>query len=95
MRLTCPTCGTRDHQEFTYKGDANAVRPSIKNTSIDDHNAYVFDRANPAGEHREIWNHTGGCRTHIIVIRNTTTHEIISCEPVGPFKKTLALRTVS
>ncbi|MEE9313473.1 MAG: sarcosine oxidase subunit delta [Rhizobiaceae bacterium] len=90
MRFTCPHCGPRDHQEFTYRGDASAIRPDIKNTSIGDHNAYVFDRANPDGEHREIWNHTLGCRTHVIVTRNTVTHEVTVCEPIGPFKEVLS-----
>jgi len=55
----------------------------------------VFDRANPDGEHREIWNHTGGCRTHLIVTRKTKTHEILACEPVGPFKTALAGKSAS
>lgn len=85
MRIECPYCGLRDHQEFTYRGDASAVRPDINNTSMSDHKAYVFDRRNPDGDHREIWNHTGGCRTHLIVTRSTITHEISACEPAGPF----------
>ena len=85
MRLTCPYCGERDHQEFTYRGDATAKRPSLKDESLDTHNSFVYDRANPDGVHRELWNHTSGCRTHVIVERNTLTHEILSCKPVGPF----------
>ena len=89
MRFTCPYCGERDHQEFTYRGDATALRPDLGNDSIDDHNSYVFDRANPDGPHIELWNHTSGCRTHLIVERNTVTHEVISCRPVGPFAEML------
>jgi heterotetrameric sarcosine oxidase delta subunit len=89
MRLNCPYCGLRDHQEFTYRGDATAVRPALDNQSIDEHNSYVFDRANPDGIHRELWNHTSGCRTHLIVERHTLTHEIVSCVPVGPFSEQL------
>lgn len=89
MRLTCPYCGERDHQEFTYRGDASAARPSIENTSIEEHASYVYDRTNPAGVHRELWNHTGGCRTHVVVERNTLTHEVISCKPIGPFSGVL------
>ena len=89
MRLTCPYCGERDHLEFTYRGDASAQRPSIDNQSIDEHNTYIFDRKNPDGEHRELWNHTSGCRTHLVVTRNTVTHEVVSCEPIGPFGKVL------
>ena len=89
MRLTCPFCGERDHQEFTYRGDASTTRPSMENDSIEDHNAYIFDRTNPDGEHRELWNHTSGCRMHMVVTRNTTTHKISNCEPVGPWTKEL------
>ncbi|RUZ93921.1 sarcosine oxidase subunit delta, partial [Mesorhizobium sp. M7A.F.Ca.US.006.01.2.1] len=41
-------------------------------------NAYVYDRLNPAGDHNEIWQHSGGCRAHLRVVRNTLTHEISS-----------------
>ncbi len=90
MKITCPYCGERDHREFTYRGDATAIRPSIDNTSLDDHQAFVYDRKNTAGTHRELWNHTSGCRTHVVVVRDTVSHEIFSCEPVGPFAKQLA-----
>ena len=89
MQLNCPYCGLRDHQEFTYRGDASAVRPALKNTSVDDHNSYIFDRSNPDGVHRELWNHTSGCRPHVVVERNTVTHEVLSCKPVGPFARKL------
>ncbi|MEM8750700.1 MAG: sarcosine oxidase subunit delta [Pseudomonadota bacterium] len=89
MRLTCPYCGERDHQEFTYRGDASATRPAIESTAMDDHLAYVYDRKNPDGVHRELWNHTSGCRMHLVVTRNTVTHEVTGCEPVGPWAKKL------
>lgn len=89
MRLTCPWCGTRDAGEFTYRGDATVKRPPIDSDSIEDHQHYVFDRRNPAGEHREIWHHAGGCRGHVVVTRNTITHEVVDCAPVGPWAKKL------
>lgn len=89
MILTCPYCGPRDHVEFTYRGDASAIRPSIESTSMESHQSYVFDRTNPDGSHQEVWNHTSGCRTHVVVTRDTRTHEVYSCEPVGPFKEML------
>ncbi|TIN59292.1 MAG: sarcosine oxidase subunit delta, partial [Mesorhizobium sp.] len=30
------------------------------------------------GDHNEIWQHSGGCRAHLRVVRNTLTHEISS-----------------
>ena len=89
MRLICPWCGERDAGEFTYKGDATAKRPPIDNTSIKDHANYVYDRKNIAGDHREMWQHTGGCRAHVEVLRNTLTHDVKSHKPMGPFKEAL------
>lgn len=89
MRIVCPWCGARDHREFTYKGDASAHRPPITATDMEAHKAYVFDRENPPGEHRELWLHSGGCRRHVIITRNVTTHEIVKTEAVGPWKKKL------
>jgi methylglutamate dehydrogenase subunit B len=76
MIITCPYCGPRDLSEFAYQGDGNRTRPD--QTSIDQNawNAYVYDRINPAGEHNEIWQHAGGCRSHLAVKRNTLTHVI-------------------
>ena len=89
MRLQCPWCGERDAGEFTYKGDASAKRPPIESDDLAAHQAYVFDRENPAGPHREVWLHSGGCRNHVIVTRDTVTHEVLTCEPVGPFASLL------
>ncbi|QKV17336.1 sarcosine oxidase subunit delta [Oricola thermophila] len=76
MIITCPHCGPRDLAEFSYFGDATATRPDPSSTDQDAWNAYVYDRENPAGEHREYWQHSGGCRGFVIVTRNTLTHEI-------------------
>lgn len=86
MRIACPFCGDRDVAEFTYLGDADhsAQRPEPAQENSDAWNQWVYDRKNPAGEHRELWQHTGGCRSFMIVTRNTITHEIIKVERVGP-----------
>ena len=77
MLITCPYCGPRDVAEFSYQGDANRVRPDPASTDQAAWNAYVFERPNPAGPHREYWQHAGGCRSHLLVVRDTTTHEIL------------------
>ncbi|TWH01129.1 sarcosine oxidase subunit delta [Mesorhizobium sp. J18] len=76
MLITCPYCGPRDLSEYTYQGDANRTRPDPASTDQAAWNAYVYERTNPAGDHREYWQHSGGCRAHLVVIRNTLTHEI-------------------
>lgn len=84
MLITCPYCGARDVSEFTYQGDGNRLRPVANSQDLDSWNAYVYDRLNPAGDHNEIWQHSGGCWTHIRVVRNTLTHEISDVQPVRP-----------
>ena len=76
MRISCPHCGPRDVAEFTYQGDANRVRPDPASTDQAAWNAYVYDRVNTRGLHREFWQHSGGCRAHLLVERDTVTHAI-------------------
>ena len=78
MLITCPYCGPRDVSEFTYQGDANRARPGAASTDQTAWNAYVYDRVNTAGDHREYWQHSGGCRSHLVVVRSTLTHQIDS-----------------
>jgi sarcosine oxidase subunit delta len=72
MRLPCPFCGERDAAEFVYRGDAAPRRPDGDDGVFD----YVYVRENPAGRLREHWYHAQGCRTWIVVTRDTLTHEI-------------------
>jgi sarcosine oxidase subunit delta len=71
MRIPCPYCGERDAQEFVYRGDASPQRPAD-----DDFFDYVYLRENPAGTIDEHWYHAQGCRTWIVVTRDTRTHSI-------------------
>ncbi|HEX7390355.1 MAG TPA: sarcosine oxidase subunit delta [Acidiphilium sp.] len=76
MRIPCPFCGDRDAREFVYRGDAAPRRP----TADDEFHDYVYLRANPAGAMRELWYHAQGCRSWIVVTRDTRTHEIFGAE---------------
>jgi sarcosine oxidase subunit delta len=76
MLIPCPYCGPRDVGEFTYQGDATVARPDPASTDQDAWNRYVYDRANPAGKHSEYWQHSGGCRAHLLVERDTVTHAV-------------------
>ncbi len=86
MRIPCCYCGARGHEEFTYLGDATLVRPSSEvGAPVDPATAaawhdYVYVRENPSGRHRELWQHTGGCRAWLVVTRDTRTHEILGVE---------------
>ena len=72
MRIPCPYCGDRDVQEFVYRGDAAQRRLDGEDGMFD----YVYLRDNPAGAMRENWYHAQGCRTWIVVTRDTVTHRI-------------------
>lgn len=84
MRIPCPFCGERTHAEFTYLGDAGHTRPTPTAGPPDPtlFVDYVYMRANPAGWHKEWWQHTGGCRAWLVVERNVTTHEMRGTVPV-------------
>ncbi len=77
IRLDCPYCGLRDHEEFSYIGDATKRRPAHGGeASAEEWFDYVYIRDNPRGPHQEIWQHIQGCRAFIRVLRNTLTHEV-------------------
>lgn len=80
MLISCPYCGPRDVVEFSYQGDANRARPDPMSNDPQAWTDYVFRRTNAAGPHREYWQHAGGCRAHLVVVRDTTTHEIRSVD---------------
>ena len=80
MLITCPYCGPRDVVEFSCQGDANRTRPDPMSNDPEAWTDYLFQRVNVAGPHREYWQHAGGCRAHLVVVRDTTTHEIKSVE---------------
>ncbi len=76
MRIQCPYCGERSNDEFYVLGDADVMtaRPSGDDKSA--FHEYVYLRTNTAGEHRELWYHSAGCRRWLVVTRDTRTHAI-------------------
>ncbi|MDQ0324424.1 sarcosine oxidase subunit delta [Rhodopseudomonas julia] len=85
MLIPCPVCGLRDVGEFTYWGDAGVKRPSHREKEAGPWIPYVYERKNPRGEHKEIWQHEHGCRQFLIATRNTETHEVLNAALAGPF----------
>jgi sarcosine oxidase subunit delta len=83
MRIHCPYCGERDGHEFSYRGDANLVRPDpAAPGAAAEFCDFVYLRDNPAGIHREHWYHGAGCHSWLVVERDTRTHEILSASHV-------------
>ena len=78
MRIPCPLCGAREHGEFTYLGDASLMdRPDPNaDDAAQAFHEYVHLRDNPAGVHKELWYHDGGCRSWLVVTRDTSNHTI-------------------
>jgi sarcosine oxidase subunit delta len=85
MRIPCPFCGARDLVEFAYLGDATLARPDPSTPDAERaFHDYVYLRDNPAGPHREFWHHVSGCRSWLIVTRDTRSHEILAAEFAEP-----------
>jgi len=81
MRICCPCCGDRDLREFVYLGDASLKRPDPNAPdALEQFTAYVYQRDNTAGAHRDFWYHSAGCHAWLVVTRNTLTHEILTVE---------------
>jgi methylglutamate dehydrogenase subunit B len=77
MLIGCPHCGTRPLDEFTFMGDATPQRPQSSNPeSMEQWFAYVYQRDNPNGRLKEYAHHSGGCRSWLVVTRDTRTHEV-------------------
>ncbi len=76
MRIHCPCCGLRDAGEFSLLGDATPVRPDGMTARSEAMADYVYLRDNPAGPYRELWYHGFGCRSWLVVNRDTRTHAI-------------------
>jgi methylglutamate dehydrogenase subunit B len=82
MRINCCYCGPRSDEEFVYRGDATVARPdgdplpALDTTARQRWIDYVYLRQNPAGSHRELWQHVAGCRAWLVVTRDTISHAI-------------------
>jgi sarcosine oxidase subunit delta len=82
--ISCPWCGDRAETEFSCGGEAGIVRPSQPDSLSDRQWAdYVFNRTNPRGAHKELWNHALGCRRWFEVERDTVSYKISRCYKLG------------
>ena len=77
MRIRCPYCGERGNDEFSYYGDASAVRPDATAPNAEEaFYTFAYERRNIAGPTQELWYHAAGCHAWLVVTRDTRTHEI-------------------
>ena len=77
MLIPCPHCGIRPVEEFTFLGDARPQRPETNEpASMEQWFEYVYLRENPRSALEEFVHHSSGCRSWLVVTRDTRTHEI-------------------
>ncbi len=69
LKLTCPHCGTRPVEEFTY-GEIPRVPEALTDPDERDIDR-AFMLTNPEGETTEAWFHVYGCRRWMKVARDT------------------------
>nr|WP_306266579.1 sarcosine oxidase subunit delta [Pararhizobium sp. IMCC3301] len=84
MLIPCPHCGARDLAEYTYLGDATVKRPAPEKARTRDWENFIYNRSNPRGPHKELWQHNGGCRLVLEMTRDTATHEILAVKSRDP-----------
>ena len=85
LLINCPWCGDRDESEFSCGGEAHISRPQDPYALNDAEWAdYLFMRSNPRGAHREMWNHSQGCRRWFGVLRDTVTYKIDNSYELHP-----------
>lgn len=79
LLIPCPWCGERAQVEYRYVGDASRPRPpDLEALPLAQWHDHVYLRPNPRGPHQELWQHVGGCRRFVKVVRDTATHEVLA-----------------
>ena len=76
LLIDCPHCGPRAQSEFAYDRTLDAIVQLAMVPS--DAMTTLYTRANPRGWSDELWHHRFGCRTWLVVRRQTVTHAIES-----------------
>jgi sarcosine oxidase subunit delta len=76
--LECPSCGSRDVNEFKYQGEI--TRRPREHPSLGELTEYVYFRDNVAGVQREWWYHRIGCGIWFVAERDTRTNEVLRTE---------------
>ncbi len=77
MRLTCPICGERDLREFGCRGSAKLLARPDGDAGAAAFHDYLYLRENAAGPNAELWQHEGGCRAWLRVVRDTRSHAVL------------------
>ncbi len=81
LLITCPHCGPRNDDEFSFRGEV--LRRPDPSAGPAEWRSYLYERANAAGWQDETWLHVAGCRRFLRVERHTVTNEIRSVRDAG------------
>jgi heterotetrameric sarcosine oxidase delta subunit len=73
--LTCPNCGPRAVDEYSYGGEVTTRATSSTEERALFH--YLYFRTNTDGDQLEWWFHSSGCREWFQAERNTTRNEVL------------------
>ena len=79
--LSCPNCGPRPVDEYAYGGEVTVRATSSEQERELFH--YLYFRENTAGDQREWWFHSSGCREWFQAERNTTRNEVLQVARPG------------
>src|SRR5436309_13627207 len=78
--LECPSCGSRDVNEFRFQGEITRRPKGPGRPSLRELTDYVYFRDNVAGVQREWWYHRVGCGLWFLAERDTRTNEVLRTE---------------
>ncbi len=81
LLISCPWCGPRDEIEFAFGGPADVALPADPD-AVDDAAwaEFLFHRQAPAGESKERWCHSAGCRRWFTAVRDQSTNRFPSAD---------------
>lgn len=77
LLIDCPWCGPRPEGEFACLGEATPARPDPTGLSDEAWAAYLTDRVNARGLHRERWWHQRSCGRIFAIRRDTVSHAVL------------------
>lgn len=79
--ITCPHCGPRNSNEFSFSGEV-VPRPD-PGADAAAWRRYLYMKTNGDGWQPERWFHVSGCRRFLKIERNLDTNEIRSVRDYG------------
>ena len=81
LLIECPNCGSRDVHEFRHGGEISDLseRKVISDSDLELTKYFYFARNN-AGDSKEWWYHSFGCRQWFVAYRNTVSDQIRETE---------------